>query len=192
MDEARRYHFPFHAYYPSQPVSALEADPTPQYNSSDVENQQYSPSGPQRRPLAPESHSDDLHERSSTRYDRPFSSVDPRTSLSPSTAASDRTNTYTEKKDLQLSQATGGPVAPPGLQAVWPEEADKEGYRVAGFPSGTPSGKSTSIPAAESARTKRRVCGLPVKWLFVVASLVACIIIGLAVGLGVGLGSHHS
>jgi hypothetical protein len=192
MDEARRYHFPFHAYYPSQPVSAQEADPIPQYDSSDLENQQHSPSGAPRRSLAPESQPADLHEGSSTQYDRPLSSGDQRTSFSPSTAASDGTNAYTEKKDRQLSQAAGDRVAPPGLQAVWPEEADKEVYRVAGFPSGTPSGNSASSPPVESVGTKRRVCGLPVKWFFIVTGLAACIIIGLAVGLGVGLGSHHS
>lgn len=192
MDEARRYHFPFHAYYPSEPVSAREADPVPQYDSGDIENQQYAPSAVPRKPLSPQAADGDLQQRNSTHYDRPASSVDPRRSLSPSTAASDGTNTYTEKKERQLSQATGERFAPSGLQSVWPEEADKEVYGAAGFPSGTPSGNSAASKPVESPPGKRRICGVPVKWFFIIAGLAACIIIGLAVGLGVGLGTHHS
>jgi hypothetical protein len=192
MDEARRYHFPFHAYYPSQPLSARGVDPVPQYDSSDVENQQYSPSVVRRKPLSPLFPASDLHERNSMQDDHPISSVNPRRSFSPSTGASDGTNTYTDKKEQQPSQATGDRTGPTGLQPAWPEESDKEVYRVAGFPSGTPSGNSAANQPAKSPHATRRICGIPVKWFFIITGLAACIIIGLAVGLGVGLGLHHS
>jgi hypothetical protein len=192
MDEARRYHFPFHAYYPSEPVSPREVDPVPQYDSGDIENRQYSPSVVPRKPLPPQALGGDLQERNSTQHDRSVSSVDPRRSFSPSTATSNGTNTYAEKKERQLSQATGDRVASSGLQSVWTEEADKEVYRVAGYPSGTPSGDSAASKPVESPGGKRRIWGVPMKWFFIIAGLAACIIIGLGVGLGVGLGMHHS
>ena len=118
--------------------------------------------------------------------------VDPRISFSPSTVVSDGTNAHADKKDRPPSQAAGDQAAPPGLQAKWPDEVDKESYPAAGFPSGTSSGNPASSPPLESKETKRRICGLPAKWLFIVAGLAACTIIALAVGLGVGLGLHHS
>jgi hypothetical protein len=193
MDEARRYHFPFHAYYPSQPIPPQhDTEPVPQYDPSDIENRQYSPPGVPRKPLSPQPPASDFLERNSTQYDRPPSWVDPRRSFSPSAAASDGTNTYAEKKERQLSQATGDQISPSGLQSIWSEEADKEVYRAAGYPSGTPSGHSATSPLSEKPHAKKRICGILAKWFFIVAGLVACIIIGLAVGLGVGLGTHHS
>ena len=192
MDEARRYHFPFHAYYPSQPASGQDADALPPFDPNDVERQQPSPSGDPPKSFSPQPQPRDSFDETLQNDRRVSYTVDPRRSFSPSAAASDGTNAYTDKKERQTSQLTGDRAAATGLQSVWPEEADKEVYRVAGYPSGTSSGQSAASQVPETARTKKRLCGLSLKWFFILAVLVACIIIGLAVGLGVGLGSHHS
>ena len=194
MDEARRYHFPFHAYYPSQPVSAQgPPDTVEHFDSNDVERQHPSTFGTPRKSFSPPPPPPgDLYEANLQDDRRVSYSVDPRRSFSPSAAASDGTNTYMEKTERQPSQATGDQLGNAGLQSVWPEEAEKEVYRVAGYPSGTPSGQSATSHPPDTSHEKKRICGLPAKWFLVIAILVACIIIGLAVGLGVGLGEHHS
>jgi hypothetical protein len=170
MDEARRYHFPFHSYWPSQSISAQEGEVAP-----------YPP------PSSPDIPRNSLSQNSTQNEGRLSSSVDPNRYFS-SPDASDDSNRYGELKEHSLSHPTGNQVGAPALQSIWPGEADKEVYRPAGYPPGTPSaGHPPETPHA-----KRRICGVPIRWLFIIAGLATCMIIGLAVGLGVGLGTHHS
>jgi hypothetical protein len=167
MDEARRYHFPFHSYWPSQSISAQE-EATSHQPPSSPDIPRYS-----------------LSQNSTQNEGRLSSSVDPNRYFS-SPDASDDSNRYAELKEHPLPHPTGNQVGASALQSIWPGEADKEVYRPAG---GTPS--ATGHPL-ETPHAKRRICGVPIRWLFIIAGLVTCMIIGLAVGLGVGLGTHHS
>ena len=172
MDEARRYHFPFHSYWPSQSASAQNADiapPPPPLSSSDIPRNSFS-------------------QNSTQNEGRLSSSADPNRYFS-SPDTSDDSNRYAELKENPLPRPTDSQMGASTLQSIWPGETDKEVYRPPGYPSGTPSANSaTSYPP----HAKRRICGVPIKWFLIVTALAACIIIGLAVGLGVGLGTRHS
>jgi hypothetical protein len=174
MDEARRYHFPFQSYWPSQSISAQEAQvaPHPPLSSPDIPR-------------------NSLSQNSTQHEGRLSSSADPNRYL-PSPDASDDSNRYAELKEHPLSHPTGNQVGASALQSNWPGEADKEVYRPLGYPSGTPSAHSATSHPPEAPHAKRRICGVPIKWFFIIAGLATCIIIGLAVGLGVGLGTRHS
>ena len=170
MDEARRYHFPFHSYWPSQSISAQE------------EVAQHPP------PSSPDIPRNSFSQNSTQNEGRLSSSVDPNRYFS-SPDASDDSNRYAELKEHPLPHPTGNQVGASAFQSIWPGGADKEVYRPAGYPPGTPSANSATDHPPE---TKRRIYGVPIKWFFIIAGLAACIIIGLAVGLGVGLGTRHS
>ena len=167
MDEARRYHFPFHSYWPSQSISGQEGVAQhPPLSSPDIPRNSFS--------------------QNSTQHEgRLSSSADPNRYFS-SPDASDDSNRYAELKEHPLSHPTGNQI---GASALWSGGADKEVYRPAGYPPGTPSASSATGPPPE---TKRRIWGVPRKWFFIITGLAACMIIGLAVGLGVGLGTRHS
>lgn len=173
MDEARRYHFPFHSYWPSQSTSAQEADVAlPPPLSSDIP----------RHSLSQNSTQNEGRLSSSADPNRYFSSPD----------TSDDSNRYADLKEHPLPHPMGNQIGASALPSIWPGEADKEVYRPPRYASGTPSAHSATSHPTEPPHAKRRICGVPIKWFFIIAALVACIIIGLAVGLGVGLGTHHS
>jgi hypothetical protein len=174
MDEARRYHFPFHSYWPSQSTSAQEADiaPPPPLSSSDIP----------RNSLSQNSTQNDGRLSSSADPNRYFSSPD----------ASDDSNRYGEVKEPPLPHPIGNQMGASALQTIWPGETDKEVYRPPRYPSGTPSAHSATSHPLEPPNAKRRICGVPFKWFLIIVALAACTIIGLAVGLGVGLGTRHS
>jgi hypothetical protein len=167
MDEARRYHFPFHSYWPSQSISGQGV------------GAQHPP------PLSPDIPRNSLSQNSTQNEGQLSSSVDPNRYFS-SPDASDDSNRYAELKEHPLSPPTGNQVGASAFQSIWPGGADKEVYRPA---PGTPSSHSATGHPPE---TKRRIWGVPIKWFFIIAGLAACMIIGLAVGLGVGLGTRHS
>ena len=174
MDEARRYHFPFHSDWPSQSTSAQDTDvaPPPPLSSSDIP----------RNSLSQNSTQNEARLSSSPDPNRYFSSPD----------ASDDSNRYAELKEHPLPHPAGSQMGASALQSIWPGETDKEVYRPPRYASGTPSAHSGTGHPLEPPHAKRRICGVPKKWFFIIAALVACIIIGLAVGLGVGLGTRHS
>lgn len=193
MDEARREHFPFHSYWPLPSISAPEPAAGQQYVSNDLESQLDSPFSLLRNSVPTAPRPADTYENSTRNDRRLSSSVDPpRRSFSPSTDASDGTDIQDEKKERPLSQATGNQVNPSSLQSVKPGEDDKEAYRIAGNPPGTPSGHSAASKSSEIPPAKKRICGVPALWFFITAGVLSCIIVGLALGLGVGLGLHHS
>jgi hypothetical protein len=174
MDEARRYHFPFHSYWPSQSV------PTP--GAEIASHPPVSPSDIPRNSLSQNSTQNEARLSSSADPNRYFSSPD----------ASDDSNRYAELKEHPLSRPTGNQVGAPALPPIWPGEADKEVYRPPGYSPGAPSAHSAASHPPGSPHAQRRICGVPIKWFFIIAGLAACIVIGLAVGLGVGLGTRHS
>src|SRR2546423_8313566 len=168
MDEARRSHFPFHSYCPSQPASAQEALAVQHHESSDVERQSPTQSATPPKPRSPPLPPNEPYGHDSAQADRPFaSSLDPRRSLSLPPAASDVSNGYAEKKERPLSEATTDRIEPSGLQPAW-SEADKEAYGGAGYPSGSVSGDSSRSPPPETTPwEKKKMCGAAQKFLII-------------------------
>ena len=85
----------------------------------------------------------------------------------------------------KLSDKRSPPLSPSEVVAPYPEfyEPDDEGKEVV-IPPVLPEAYERPT---DTRSQKRRICGLPILWFFIIVGVIIALAIGLGVGLGVGL-----
>lgn len=86
------------------------------------------------------------------------------------------------------------PLSPSELVSPLPEayQKDEEEKEVAPPPPIQSNAKYEEAGETTASKPRRRICGIPLLWLLIIAGVIIALAIGLGVGLGVGLNKNNS